>query len=158
LLSSNLLARQYFHRSTDLSTHSQAQLDQVALRLNQRPRKTVAFQTPANRLQASVALTGWAGSVYQDWPEVVFSLPARLTFQIPANTRYTSRREPPMSQDQHDIERLKQEHAAVSKKLESLREEAKRLGHEFEQKFKPEILEAEVELTRLSALLGSIGL
>jgi hypothetical protein len=63
-----------------------------------------------------------------------------------------------MSQDQHDIERLKQEHAAVSKKLESLREEAKRLGHEFEQKFKPEILEAEVELTRLSALLGSIGL
>ncbi|MGA7624360.1 MAG: hypothetical protein WCA38_10400 [Candidatus Acidiferrales bacterium] len=63
-----------------------------------------------------------------------------------------------MSQDQHNIERLKQEHAAVSKKLESLREEAKRLGHEFEEKFKPEILEAEVELTRLSALLGSIGL
>lgn len=63
-----------------------------------------------------------------------------------------------MSQDQHDIERLKQEHAAVSKKLESLREEAKRLGHEFEEKFKPEILKAEVELTRLSALLGSIGL
>ena len=63
-----------------------------------------------------------------------------------------------MTQEQHDVEQLKQQHAAVSEKLESLRQEAKRLGHEFEEKFKPEILEAEVELTRLSALLGSIGL
>ncbi|HYL46357.1 MAG TPA: IS30 family transposase, partial [Candidatus Limnocylindrales bacterium] len=42
---------------TDLSTFSQAQLDQVSLRLNQRPRKTLGFQTPASKLQASVALT-----------------------------------------------------------------------------------------------------
>src|ERR1700716_3070722 len=53
----NLLLRQYFPRGTDLSGHSQAQLDQVALRLNQRPRKTLGFQTPASRLQQSVAST-----------------------------------------------------------------------------------------------------
>ncbi len=53
----NLLLRQYFPRGTDLSVYSQAQLDRVALRLNQRPRKTLGFQTPASRLQASVAST-----------------------------------------------------------------------------------------------------
>ena len=53
----NLLLRQYFPRGTDLSPISQAQLDQVSLRLNQRPRKTSGFQTPASRLQASVAST-----------------------------------------------------------------------------------------------------
>jgi IS30 family transposase len=53
----NLLLRQYFPRGTDLSPYSQAQLDRVALRLNQRPRKTLGFETPANRLQASVAST-----------------------------------------------------------------------------------------------------
>jgi IS30 family transposase len=53
----NLLLRQYFPRGTDLSAYSQAQLDQVALRLNERPRKTLGFETPASRLQASVAST-----------------------------------------------------------------------------------------------------
>jgi IS30 family transposase len=53
----NLLLRQYFPRGTDLSGYSQAQLDQVSLRLNQRPRKTLGFQTPASKLQASVAST-----------------------------------------------------------------------------------------------------
>jgi IS30 family transposase len=53
----NLLLRQYLPRGTDLALISQAQLDQVALRLNQRPRKTLGFQTPASRLQASVAST-----------------------------------------------------------------------------------------------------
>jgi IS30 family transposase len=53
----NLLLRQYFPRGTDLSPFSQAQLDQVSLRLNQRPRKTLGFQTPANKLHASVAST-----------------------------------------------------------------------------------------------------
>ena len=53
----NLLLRQYFPRGTDLSSYSQAQLDQVALRLNERPRKTLGFETPATRLQASVAST-----------------------------------------------------------------------------------------------------
>ena len=41
----HLLLRQYFPRGTDLSPFSQAQLDQVSLRLNQRPRKTLGFQT-----------------------------------------------------------------------------------------------------------------
>jgi hypothetical protein len=54
---SALLLRQYFPRGTDLSAFSQAQLDQVAVRLNQRPRKTLGFQTPASRLQQSVAST-----------------------------------------------------------------------------------------------------
>ena len=42
----NLLLRQYFPRGTDLAPISQAQLDQVSLRLNQRPRKTLGFETP----------------------------------------------------------------------------------------------------------------
>jgi IS30 family transposase len=53
----NLLLRQYFPRGTDLAGYSQAQLDQVELRLNQRPRKTLGFQTPATKLEASVAST-----------------------------------------------------------------------------------------------------
>jgi len=53
----NLPLRQYFPRGTDLSVQSQARLDQVALRLNQRPRKTLGFETPASKLQASVAST-----------------------------------------------------------------------------------------------------
>jgi IS30 family transposase len=53
----NGLLRQYFPKRTDLSGYSQAELDEVALRLNQRPRKTLGFQTPADKLQASVALT-----------------------------------------------------------------------------------------------------
>ena len=53
----NLLLRQYFPRGTDLSPFSQAQLDQVSLRLNQRPRKTLGFETPASKLHASVAST-----------------------------------------------------------------------------------------------------
>jgi IS30 family transposase len=53
----NLLLRQYLPRGTDLSTFSQAQLDQVSLRLNQRPRKTLGFETPASKLHARVAST-----------------------------------------------------------------------------------------------------
>ena len=53
----NGLLRQYFPKKTDLSSYSQADLDKVALRLNQRPRKTLSFETPAGKLQASVAST-----------------------------------------------------------------------------------------------------
>jgi IS30 family transposase len=49
--------RQYFPKRTDLSVYSQEGLAEVALRLNQRPRKTLGFQTPADKLQTSVALT-----------------------------------------------------------------------------------------------------
>lgn len=54
----NRLLRQYFPRRTDLSGYSQAELDQVAFRLNRRPRKTLAFLTPAEKLQESVAMIG----------------------------------------------------------------------------------------------------
>ena len=48
----NGLLRQYFPRGTDFSRVSQGYLNGIALRLNQRPRKALAFETPANRLQA----------------------------------------------------------------------------------------------------------
>jgi len=48
----NGLLRQYFPRGTDLSRFSQAYLNKIALRLNQRPRKTLGFETPADRLRA----------------------------------------------------------------------------------------------------------
>src|ERR1700686_4641198 len=53
----NGLLRQYLPKKADLSCYSQSDLDEIALRLNQRPRKTLGFQTPADRLQASVAST-----------------------------------------------------------------------------------------------------
>ena len=48
----NGLLRQYLPRGTDFSRISQSYLNAIALRLNQRPRKTLGFQTPADRLQA----------------------------------------------------------------------------------------------------------
>jgi IS30 family transposase len=54
----NGLLRQYLPRQTDLSIYSQAQLDKIALRLNQRPRETLGFRTPADKLRSSVASTG----------------------------------------------------------------------------------------------------
>jgi IS30 family transposase len=53
----NGLLRQYLPKKSDLSQFTQSDLDEIALRLNQRPRKTLGFQTPADKLQASVAST-----------------------------------------------------------------------------------------------------
>jgi IS30 family transposase len=53
----NGLLRQYFPKKTDLSGYSQADLNKVARQLNQRPRKTLGFESPASKLQASVAPT-----------------------------------------------------------------------------------------------------
>jgi IS30 family transposase len=53
----NGLLRQYLPKKADLSVYSQDDLDQIALRLNQRPRETLGFETPEGRLQASVAAT-----------------------------------------------------------------------------------------------------
>jgi IS30 family transposase len=53
----NGLLRQYLPKNADLSRFSQSELDEIALRLNTRPRQTLGFRTPADKLQASVAST-----------------------------------------------------------------------------------------------------
>ena len=54
----NGLLRQYFPRSLDLRDVSQAKLNAVARELNERPRKTLDFDSPAERLDGTVATTG----------------------------------------------------------------------------------------------------
>src|SRR5262245_44339223 len=55
-LSLSGLLRQYFPKGTDLSRFSQPYLNRMALRLNQRPRKTLGFETPADRDTSGVAV------------------------------------------------------------------------------------------------------
>jgi len=51
----NRLLRQYFPKGTDISGFSQAKLSAVARQLNERPRKTLQYQTPAEKFEACVA-------------------------------------------------------------------------------------------------------
>lgn len=54
----NGLLRQYFPKGTDLSAYSQVALNAIARKLNERPRKTLNYETPAQRFQQSVASIG----------------------------------------------------------------------------------------------------
>ena len=54
----NGLLRQYFPKGIDLSAYSQAKLNAIARRLNERPRKTLNYETPAQRFHQTVASTG----------------------------------------------------------------------------------------------------
>lgn len=54
----NGLLRQYFPKGTNLSDHSGAHLDEVARELNERPRQTLRWVTPSERLAEVVAFTG----------------------------------------------------------------------------------------------------
>jgi IS30 family transposase len=54
----NGLLRQYFPKGIDISIYSQEQLNDVARMLNQRPRKILNYETPAQRFSQCVASTG----------------------------------------------------------------------------------------------------
>jgi IS30 family transposase len=54
----NGLLRQYLPKGIDISNYSQAKLNAVARQLNERPRRTLGFQTPAEMFSQSVASTG----------------------------------------------------------------------------------------------------
>ena len=54
----NGLLRQYLPKGIDISSYSQLQLNAIARQLNQRPRKTLGFHTPAEMFSERVALTG----------------------------------------------------------------------------------------------------
>lgn len=54
----NGLLRQFMPKSSDLSVHSKEDLDRIARSLTERPRKTLGFMNPSEKLAELLALTG----------------------------------------------------------------------------------------------------
>jgi IS30 family transposase len=81
----------YFPRKTDLSGYSQADLDKVARQLNQRPRKTLGFESPASKLHASVASTRWDRLTLQALQLSAWSSPSDGASALPTSTSNITR-------------------------------------------------------------------
>jgi len=66
----NGLLRQYFPKGMDLSIHSQTKLNAVAKQLKERPRKTLNFETPAERFSQCVASIDWNRSIKRNFTKL----------------------------------------------------------------------------------------
>jgi len=62
----NGLLRQYFPKGMDLSNVHQNHLNAIARRLNERPRKTLGYYSPAEKFAEWVASTGWVSTCKAD--------------------------------------------------------------------------------------------
>jgi hypothetical protein len=96
----NGLLRQYFPRKTDLSGYSQADLDKIAMRLNQRPRKTLGFDTPASNFR-DVALPRNQSNQYLDLISCSDTLPIPRNKQNHGFRRSLSETRAPSPQSSH---------------------------------------------------------